>query len=138
MRGLIIGEGHHALNRIENFRQFLVLRVGHFKTVSLRVAARGMDVRRVAIKKRGRRIVEANDIRRPTVFNLNAKQPLGNRRQIFHRAKPAADNAAHAGATGVFAIRPAANRGRLRQARSHLPGPNIKPPGAFQRMTNRD
>src|ERR1035441_10467741 len=52
-----------------------------------------MDVRRVAIKKRGRRIVEANDICCRTVFDLNAKQSFGNRGQIFYRVKPPADDA---------------------------------------------
>jgi len=64
---LIIRERHHALNRVKNFRKFLVLPVGHFKTVSLRVAARRMHVRRVAVEKRRRRIVEANNIRRRAV-----------------------------------------------------------------------
>src|ERR1039457_4444787 len=91
-----------------------------------------MDIRRVAIKKRGWRIVEANYIRCRTIFDLNAKQPFGNRRQVFHRAKPSADDATHASTTCVLAVRPATDGGCLCESRSDLSGTNKKPTGTFQ------
>ena len=49
---LVVRERNHSLSRIQNRRQIAMLRIRHFKTVGFGVAARRMDVRRVAIRPR--------------------------------------------------------------------------------------
>jgi hypothetical protein len=80
----------------------------------------------VAIEQGGFRIVEPYHIDRRPVFNLNPQKPRRNFRQRFNRAEPPTDYPAHTPAARILAVRPPANRSSLREASTHLAGPNIE------------
>ncbi len=100
--------------------------------VSLGVTACIMNIRRVAVKQSNRRVVKLNDLERRTVFDLHAQQSLGDQGQIHDAAKPTADDAAHARATGILAIGPASDGSRLREANANLSSADIEPSGPLK------
>jgi len=55
-----------------------VLFVGHFKTVSLRVAPAFHALGRVAVKQGLVVVIEANDVDRRAMFDLNSQQSLSD------------------------------------------------------------
>ncbi|NQU41750.1 hypothetical protein HQ520_00595, partial [bacterium] len=70
--------------------------------------------------------------RRRAVFYLNAQQSFGDLRQAFHTTEPARNHARHAGAAGVFTIRPPPEGCRLRQAGPGLTCTNKEVASALQ------
>src|ERR1035437_1131015 len=121
-----------AATTLEGGRKVDVLAFVHFKAVRHAVAARVVQVWRIAIEQGIGAVVKADDVDRWAVLDLHAKKPRGDFGERVDATEPARDDAGHPRPARVLAVCPPPESRGLGQPGARLARTYVKPSCAFK------